>query len=173
MFQGLTKTQFLATSHTLFCNFVFFPHSGKSVKQGWLFGETNEERKFMLMLFWLTSSSISCPSCVQVHHFTQGHDGISASFWGPNWLIASQHRPLQFPTYCKMLAKCCINRFCCHQCQTVVGFGFFFLSFFYWHRVASTLYIRASMSGIPGQQTHGDVMAEQRWERGDVYIHDC
>lgn len=81
----------------------------------------------MVMLFLLTSSSISCPSCLQVLHFTQGHDGISPSFWGPNWLIASQHRPLQFPTDCKMLAKCCINLFCCHQCQTVVGF---FIPFF-------------------------------------------
>lgn len=81
----------------------------------------------MVMLFLLTLSSISCPSCLQVHHFTQAHNGILPSFRGPNWLIASQHRPLQFPTYCKMLAKCCIYLFSCHLCQTVIFLPYIFL----------------------------------------------
>lgn len=36
------KASFLHTPYTLFCNFVFFPHSGKSVKQGRLFGSSLE-----------------------------------------------------------------------------------------------------------------------------------
>lgn len=60
------------------------------------------------------------------------------SFWGGNWLITSQVRPLQFSIYCKMLAKC-FKLFCCLQCL-----------WFVLTPCGVTPFICASMSDIPG-----------------------
>lgn len=127
IFQGFFKNSVSLHHVPSFVTLFSFPHSGKSVKQGRLCGSSLEgimrNRNSWSCCFSFCSrwAPSRVPHVSQVHHFTQAHDGISpSSFWGPNWLMASQHRPLQFPTSCKMLAKCCIKLFCCHQCQTVV-----------------------------------------------------
>lgn len=89
-------------------------------------------------------SSCKChPSHPQVNHSAQRNNEILPSFWGGNWLSTSQVRPLQFTTYCKMLAKCFIKLFCCRQCRTVI---------FVLTPCSVILFICASMSDIPGDR---------------------
>lgn len=67
-------------------------------------------------------------STCQVNHSTQRNNEILPSFWGEKWLITSQVRPLQFSTYCKMLAKCFNSSFVDSSV---------WLWFLYWHPVVS------------------------------------